>query len=69
MHDACYVVAAKAVRSLVEFMDTEKSSSGLCKNLTIYGEAFSSVEAFASVLQVTCKTLVKRNVGVNLSSS
>lgn len=55
--DSYNVVAAKAMRSLVEFMATEKALSGLSKNLTIYGQAFSSTDAFASVLQVTCMSL------------
>ena len=42
------------MRSLVEFMATDKALAGLTKSLTIYGQAFNSIDAFAPVLQVTC---------------
>ena len=53
------MAAAKATRSLVEFMATDKALAGLSKSLTIYGQAFNSIATFASVLQVNCMTLLK----------
>lgn len=54
MHDSYRGAAAKAMRSLVEFMATDKALAGLTKSLTIYGQAFNSIDVFAPVLQVTC---------------
>lgn len=58
MHDSFWVATAKAMRALVEFMATDKALAGLSKSLTIYGQAFHSVEVFALVLQVTCMNLL-----------
>lgn len=61
-----YVAAAKAIRSLLEFIATDKAIAGLCKTLTIYGQAFHRTDAFAPVLQVTCLTLLK-HIAIGLS--
>lgn len=53
VHPSLFMTAAKAVRTLAEFMATDKALAGCSKNVTIYGQAFHHVHAFASVLQVT----------------
>ncbi|KAL3135582.1 hypothetical protein ABBQ38_006062 [Trebouxia sp. C0009 RCD-2024] len=42
---------AKAMRALVDFMATDKAHEGVSKNVTIYGQAFHNLDAFALVLQ------------------
>lgn len=46
------------MRTLVEFMATDKALAGLSKSLTIYGQAFNSVDVFTSVLQVILHELL-----------
>lgn len=66
VHKAYCVAAAKAMRSLLEFMATDKAIAGLSKTLTIYGQAFNRTDAFAPVLQVICLTLLK-HIAIGLS--
>lgn len=47
------LIAAKAMKTLVEFMAINKALASCSKTLTIFGQAFHSIEAFAPVLQVS----------------
>lgn len=58
------MTAAKAMRALVDFMATDKAHEGVSKNVTIYGQAFHNLDAFALVLQVTVQCTSRAQVTV-----
>ena len=53
----CDVVlsAAKALKALVDFLASDKTLASHTKRLTVFGQTFHSIDAFAAILQVISK--------------